>query len=208
MSDTPKHDSVLDIAAERLAKPYAVALLGAAEQAGATDEVLRQLGEIVDEVLASNPRLQAAFASPRVAEQEKVRVIDRLFGESIHIVLSRLMKVMVRRGRLGYLPAVRDAAVELHDETLGRLVADVRTAMPLTDELRDEVSRRLAESFGKQVRLKETVDESLIGGMVVRVGDTVFDSSVAGRLDKIGRAASRGFSHQLLAHAERFSSSA
>lgn len=208
MSDTPKHETVFDVGAEQLGKTYAVALLGAAQQAGATDDVLRQLDEIVDEVLVAHPSLRETFASPRVSEQEKARVIDRLFGDTLHPTLIRFMKVMVGRGRLGYLAAVRDAAVGLHDETLGRVVADVRTAMPLSDELREEVSRRLGETMGKQVRLREQVDESLIGGMVIRVGDTVFDSSVSGRLEKLGRAASRGFSHQLLAHAERFTSGA
>ena len=65
----------------------------------------------------------------------------------------------------------------------------------------------LPSEFGKAVRLRESVDESLIGGMVVRIGDTVFDSSVASRLDKLGGAAASGFARQLIEKSEQFSSS-
>jgi F-type H+-transporting ATPase subunit delta len=121
--------------------------------------------------------------------------------------LIKLMKVMAKRGRLGYLVAVRDAAVDLFDEAAGRLVAEVRTAVPMTEQLRGEVTQQLSTRFGKTVRLRESVDTDLIGGMVIRVGDTVFDSSVASRLDKLGKSASAGFARQLMEHADRFSSS-
>jgi F-type H+-transporting ATPase subunit delta len=206
VSEATTHTTVLDIGAEQLGHVYAQALLAAATRAGVADEVLDQLAQIVDEYLKGSPQLAAAFASPRVEDEEKNRVIERLFGESIHPLVLQLMKVMVRRGRLGYLAAVRNAAVKLRDEAMGRVAAEIRTAVPLDDELRGEVTRRLSESMGKEVRLRESVDPSLLGGMVVRLGDTVFDASVAGRIDRLGRAASRGFAHRLLERAERFAS--
>ncbi|MEM9586791.1 MAG: ATP synthase F1 subunit delta [Planctomycetota bacterium] len=206
MEDSTQHETVLDIGAEQLGKVYARALLASTQSAGVSDQVLQQLGQIVDEYVGGSPELAAAFASPRVEPSEKRGVIDRLFGQSAHPILVRMMKVMVDRGRLGYLSAVRDAAVQLHDETLGRLVAEVRTAVPLTDQLRSEVSQRLSTSMGKEVRLEEKIDESLIGGMVVRVGDTIFDNSVAGRLQKIGTAASKGFARTLIEKSIDFTS--
>ena len=208
MTEAPKHDTVLDIGAEQLGKTYARALLGVAVAQNVSDEVLTQLREIAGDVLSSNPKLAAAFASPRVSDDEKVRIIDRLFGDQVHPILVRTMKVMVQRGRLGYLSAVSRAADDLHDEVSGRVVAEVRTAVPLTDELRAEVTQRLNQSLNKQVRLKEVVDPSLIGGMVIRVGDTVFDSSVASRISKVGRAARDGFARKLLEQADRFAAGA
>ena len=207
MSDAPQHETVLDIGAEALGQVYARALLGATENAGVSEQVLEQLGQIVDDYLEGSPQLAATFASPRVDEDEKNRVIDRLFGDWLHPILIRLMKVMVRRGRLGYMPAVRDAAVEQYDAQQGRVVAEVRTAVPLDEALRGEVAERLSASLGKKVRLRETVDEAIVGGMVIRVGDTVYDSSVAGRLEKIGRAASQGFARKLLEQSDRFATS-
>ncbi len=206
LSDSPQHETVLDIGAEQLGKTYARAFLGAANAAGVADETIGQLNQIVDEYLAGSPALAEAFASPRVDVAEKCRVIDRLFGGQTHGTLVQTMKVMAERDRLGYLREFRDAVVKLHDESHGRVVAEVRSAVPLTDELRDQVQRQVSAAIGKEARLTSVVDESLIGGMVIRVGDTVFDSSVAGRIEKIGRAASEGFSRKLLQQAEKFSS--
>lgn len=206
MAETAQPETVLDIGAEQLGKTYARALLGAALRDQASEQVIDQLRVIVTDALGGNPKLAAAFESPRVSAAEKSRIIDRLFGDSVHPVLLRLMKVMADRGRLGFLAAVSQAADALHDEVIGRVVAEVRTAVPLSEELRNEVTQRLSQSLGKQVRLQESVDPSLVGGMVIRVGDTVYDSSVASRIDKIGRAARDGFARQLLQQSDRFAS--
>ncbi len=202
--DNQLQPTVLDIGAEQLGKPYARALIAAAAKAGVADEVFAQLCEVVDEALHQNPRLAAALASPRVGESEKNRIVDRLFGGRVNEVLLRGMKVMNAHGRLGFLPAVRDAAAKILDEQVGRVVAEVRTAVPLSDDLRGEILHRLGESLGKQIRLKESVDPSLIGGMLIRVGDTVFDTSVSGRLAKLGRSVRSGFAQQLLQRSSRF----
>lgn len=204
MPDPQQHSTVLDIGAEQLGKPYARALIGAAAGEGVADQVMEQLSSIVDEGLHANPTLATALASPRVSQAEKDRVIDRLFGSQVHPVLTRAMKVMNAHGRLGYLGAVRDAAAAILDEQLGRVVAEVRTAVAIPDDLRVEVENRIGQSLGKQVRLQETVDESLIGGMVIRVGDTVFDSSVSGRMNKLGKSVRTGFAHKLLERAGQF----
>ncbi|MEM6980411.1 MAG: ATP synthase F1 subunit delta [Planctomycetota bacterium] len=205
-SNNASHQTVLDVGAEQFGKTYARALLGVTQAQNATDDVLAQLAEIVDEGIAKNQTLAAAFESPRIDAEEKTRVIDRLFGD-VHPTLLKFMKVMAGRGRLGYLSAVRDAAESLSDDLSGRLVAEVRTAVAMTDSIRGEVSSQLSSKLGREVRLRESVDESLIGGMIVRVGDTVFDSSVASRLDKIGKAAAAGFARQLISTADRFANS-
>jgi F-type H+-transporting ATPase subunit delta len=197
MTEAEKHDTVLDTGAEQLGQTYAQALIGAANNAGVADQVIEQLNQLVDEYLAGNPSLQAAFSSPRVDEAEKVRVIERLFGDQYQPVLIKFLKVMASRDRLGYVSAVRAAAETIYDEMMGRVVASVRTAVPLTDELRNQIASNLSGLMNKQVKLNETVDETLIGGMIVRIGDRVFDSSVANQLDKLARKARSGFSAQL-----------
>ncbi|QEG40246.1 ATP synthase subunit delta [Roseimaritima ulvae] len=206
MEESIKHDTVLDTGAEQLGATYASALLGAAQQAGAVDEVLTQLSQLVTETLREHRQLAAVFASPRVNVEEKQRVIDRLFADSLNPVLLRFLKVTAIRGRLAYLPSVLRAAEAQHDEILGRIVAEVRSAVALTDELRGQIRDRLSETFAKQVRLQERVDPSVIGGVVIRVGDTVFDSSVAGRLESMSRRASNGFARHLLEQFDKFAS--
>ena len=107
MSESATHETVLDTGAEQLGKTYARALVTATTNAGVTDEVMGQLRTLADETLVQNPALQAAFASPRISEDEKARVVDRLLGQSHHPILIKFLKVMATRGRLGYVGAVR-----------------------------------------------------------------------------------------------------
>ena len=198
MNEAAEHDTVLDTGAEQLGKTYARALIGAAKSAGIADKIIEQLGVVVDECLATSPQLRAAFASPQIDDSEKIKVIDRLFGEDFDPVLVKFLKVMAGRGRLAHVAAVRTAADAIHDEMLGRLVATVQTAVPLDDALRSKIEEQLGSIMQKQVRLSESVDPDLIGGMVIRVGDRVFDSSVSNRLDALARRTRNGFSSQLL----------
>ena len=197
-AENVKHDTVLDTGAEQLGKTYAQALLGAAQKAGSTDKVIQQLNVIVDDYIGGSPQLAAAFSSPRIDNDEKTRVIDRVFGGDFDPVLVKFLKVMADRGRLEHVGAVRKAAENLYDEQMGRVLATIRTAVPLEKALRDQIAQKLGATLNREVRLKEEVDPDLIGGMVVRVGDTVFDNSVANRLNTMAKKTRDGFSSQLL----------
>lgn len=201
-----QHESVMDTGAEQLGKTYAQALLSAAEKAGITSKVVDQLTQIVDEYLRGSPQLAAAFDSPRIDAEEKSRVIDKVFGEDFDPLLIKFMKVMAVRGRLGNLAAVRDGAISLYDEMTGHVLAKISTAVPLDDALRGKITEQLGSALNRKVRLKETIDEELIGGMVIRVGDTVFDNSVANRLNTIAKKAQAGFSAKLLQNFEQMTS--
>lgn len=207
MSESVSQPTALDIHAEQLGKTYARALLGATQAEGSTDQVIEQLSELCDQGLARDEQLRAAFASPRIDAVQKCRVLDRLLGNTSHPTLLKFLKVMAGRHRLAYVSAVRDAVVKLHDEASGRMLVEVCTAVPMSDELRERVNHQLNTHFSKEVRLREVVDPSVVGGVVIRVGDTVFDCSVASRLDKMGHAAAEGFARRLLETSEPFLSS-
>ena len=196
--ESVKHETVLDTGAEQLGKTYAQALIGAAQQTGVADKVVAQLTQVVDEYLGGSPQLAAAFASPRIDTDEKVRVIDRVFGGDFEPLLVTFMKVMAARDRLGFLAAVRDGADELYDEMSGRVLATVSTAVPLSEDLRGQITQQLGNALNRQVRLRELVNPNLIGGMVIRVGDTVFDGSVSNRMDTLTKRVQEGFSTALM----------
>lgn len=204
MPELIKFETVLDTGAERLGATYAAALLGAANKESAVDQVLAELGQFVDVACVQHPQLGVALASLRIAVAEKIRVLDRLFGGQLHPVMLRFLKVLATRGRLGYIRAIYDAAVSQHDALLGRVVAEVRSAVTLSDDLRSSIQQRLESLFACQVRLQEVVDAGLLGGIVVRVGDTVFDASAATRLEAVARQAQKGFSKRLLENFDRF----
>ncbi len=206
MDQNVRHETVFDTGAEHLGRVYAEALLAAASRSGVADLVVDQLQAIITDVLQAHPSLAAALASPRVDASEKKRIIDRLFTNQLDSTLLRFLKVVADRGRLGYLRNIASSARSLRDEALGRAVAEVRSAVPLTDELRSSISQRLSASLGKQVVLREKVDTALIGGLVIRVGDTVYDSSVSGRLATMAKKTRHTFARKMLENAGRFSS--
>lgn len=197
----------MDPAAEHLGRLYAEALLAAASKAGVADAAVEQLQQVVGDVIGEHPSLAAAMASPRVEANEKVRILDKLFADQLDPTLLRFLKVVAQRGRLGQLAYMAAAAREMRDEALGRVVAEVRSAVPLDDELKASVSSRLGDVLQKEVVIREKVDPELIGGLVIRVGDTVFDGSVAGRLSEMSKRTRRAFAHQLIEKAERFAES-
>ncbi len=204
METEVRHDTVLDTGAEHLGRIYAEALLAAAEKGAVSDLVVQQLQEIVDDCLANHPQLAAALKSPRVDVKEKARIIDRLFASQVDTTLLRFLKIVAQRGRLGFLRPIASAAKALRDEQLGRASVEVRSAVPLTDELRSSIGSRLGEFLGREVVLREKVDPSVIGGLVIRVGDTVYDSSVAGRLSSMAKKTQQAFSKKMMEHADRF----
>ncbi len=206
MNETAKHDTVLDTGALQLGRVYAQALISAAEPDSATDEVVGQLASIVKDVLDQSTQLTEVFASPRVEADEKVRVIERLFNDKVHRVLLNFLRVLAQRGRLAQLREISAAAEEQINQIKGRVIARVQTAEPLTEELRTSVQQRLAQILGKEVVLHEEVNAELLGGLVVRVGDTVFDSSVAGKLNNITQSARDAFARRLLSNTDSLAS--
>lgn len=204
METEVRHDTVLDTGAEHLGRIYAEALLAAAEKGSVCDLVVQQLQELVDECLANHPQLAAALQSPRVDVKEKAKVIDRLFASQVDPTLLRFLKIVAQRGRLGFLRPIASAARSLRDEQLGRASVEVRSAVPLTDELRSSIGSRLGQFLGREVVLREKVDPSVIGGLVIRVGDTVYDSSVAGRLSSMAKKTQLAFSKKMMEQADRF----
>lgn len=204
MEQQGRQETVFDTGAEHLGRVYAEALLAAAEKAGNADVVVGQLEEMVSGALAEHPELAAAFSSPRVSVDEKSRILDRLFADKLDPMVLRFLKVVAGRGRLGYVRNIASAARAQRDEALGRTVALVTTAVPLDDSLRGQVIERLATKLGREIVLRERVDPALVGGLVIRVGDIVYDSSVAGRLNGMAKKTQKAFARKLMENSDRF----
>lgn len=192
-----------DATRQQLGSVYAKALLGAAgDQA---DAVLEQLESFVDDVLAAHPKLDAALCSPRIAVTEKERILDAAFADKMHATLLRFLKVLVANGRMDCLREIRRAARELVNEQQGRVAVRVKTAEPVDEALAASISERLSQSLGRQVEMSCEVEPGLIGGLVVRVGDTVYDASVANRLRRLRETALQRTSETIRNTLDRFS---
>ena len=131
-----------------------------------------------------NEELRGLVQHPAIpfAEKEKVlrKVADGVAREPLSLAL-----LMVRRGRPGAIDAMVDRFQELVRRDRGISLAEVRTALPLDDEERSAIAKRLRALTGDRIEMNEVVDESLIGGVSVRIGDQLYDASVRSRLERL-----------------------
>ena len=177
--------TVFDVSTVELARNYAEALLNAAGSGHETDAVLDDLEAIRRDVLEANPRFASLLASPTVAGSEKDRVlVDTFEGRALPTVV-RFLRVLNRHGRLEILPAVIRQARAIQDRRQGRKPVTVRSAVPLDEGQQAAVRARLAALIHATPVLTLEVDPSLIGGLVVQVGDDVYDASVRNRLGRL-----------------------
>jgi F-type H+-transporting ATPase subunit delta len=166
---------ILDVAAKR----YAEAAYLIARQDGKEDAWSSGLADVA--ALLGDDRARAVFENARVPSSQKLALVERALAGVDPLVLN-LARLLVRRRRTSLGPQIAQAFQELIDEAKGTSHATVITAVPLTEQDRAAVQRRLIEITGGQVQMETHVDESILGGLVVRIGDRLIDGSTKSRL--------------------------
>jgi F-type H+-transporting ATPase subunit delta len=131
-----------------------------------------------------HPTLRVLAEHPAVPFAEKERVLRKVVTD-VRDEPLRLVLLMIRRGRPGAIGPMVERFAELLRRHRGVALAEVRTARSLDDAHREAVADRLAELTGNRVEINEVVDESLIGGIAVRIGDQLYDASVRSRLERL-----------------------
>lgn len=189
---------------EHLATVYAQALLGASEKSGNTEQVMLELDSLVDDVLNRLPQLSALLSSPRVSVEDKDSVLDRAIGGQASRVLVHGLKVMARHGRLDVLRDMRDAFRKLYNQLRGKVEVQVRSPAPLDAGMQTQIADRLRAMLKRDVELKTQVDPDLLGGLVVRVGDMLYDGSLKTRLNLMRERTLRSAEQALRARLDRF----
>jgi F-type H+-transporting ATPase subunit delta len=133
----------------------------------------------------ANPELRALAQHPAVPYATKERILGRLLGDRVAAGPLNLALLMIRRGRPGAIDAMVDRFGELLRREQGVALVEVRSALPLADAEREALRERLREMTGDKVEISEAVDEALIGGVAVRIGDQLYDASVRSRLQRL-----------------------
>jgi len=193
-----------DVGAQRVGSLYARALLGAGNAANQTDAVLAELDALVDDLLTRWPDLQQVFASVMVSHDDKVAMLDRLFAGKLSPLTLNFLKVLAGHGRLGNLREIRAAAHELHNEQQGRVRVEVTTTVPLTGDAVTRITDSLRTLLKREPRLEASINPDLIGGLTLRVGDTVYDASVSTQLAKLREQMRRRSIQQIETAREKF----
>ena len=161
-----------------VADVYAGALLKLAEQRGEGDAVLEEL-KGVKGLLDTHADFAEFLSNPTVDVNARRIAIDRTLSGRSNELLVNTLQVMNRRDRLDLLPALLVAYERELDLLRERTSVEVVTAVPLSETLRERLAGAIRKMTGHETRLVETVDEDLIGGLVVKIGDRKIDTSVA-----------------------------
>jgi len=164
-----------------IARRYAQALNEQAAQSGVFEQVDADI-DLINQSLADSRDLRNFFASPIISREKKADVVSALFKESVQAVTMTFLGMLVDKRREDLFPAVVSGYRELRDAQLGVAPVSVRTAYELSSEDQDALLSSLKTMIGKDVRLETKVDASILGGIVIRVGDTVYDGSITNQL--------------------------
>jgi F-type H+-transporting ATPase subunit delta len=134
--------------------------------------------------VVGNPEASAFFKDPNVSQKDKASALESLFADvPVHVL--NLLRLLVITGRLHLVPSILAEMRGLDREARGIVEAQVTVARCLADSEVAEIARRLGEATGRTIEIRARVDESILGGIVVRMGDRLVDASVKGRLDRL-----------------------
>ncbi len=194
--------------AVELARPYAVALVNAAEKEGGVELVLDELDEIERDVLKVFPRFATLLSSVRVSTAHKDRILTDVFDNRASSLVLRFLRVLNRNDRLSLLSVVAREARAIWDLRNKRIPVKVRTAVSLDEKQLQTLRDRLASLTGATPVLSVSTDPSLIGGLVVQVGDHRYDASVKSRLEQLRQRLIEGKMHEIQSRRDQFSNSA
>ena len=188
MSENQKNESVFDDESMHVGPIYAKALLAAVGSSGNVEVLMEQFHSLIHDVFDKQPVLEMALANPKLPSDEKIRVLDKAFGGKMDATLLTFLKVVSRRGRLSAIRGIYRAAAALRDEAIGRVRVLVKTSQPLDAVALSSLKEKLQNLFKKEVAITTKVDATILGGLIVRVGDMVFDGSVDGQLNLLKKA--------------------
>jgi F-type H+-transporting ATPase subunit delta len=207
MNENKDQDSepIADVSAQRVARVYAEALLNAAEKQGQSEQVLESLESLIRDVFPAEPQFEAFLQSSAVGRERKAQVIDKVFEGKAGPVFVDFLKVLNQHERLNLLRPILTAAKELRDERAKRIRVKVRSAVPLADSQTNRLVEQLRQNLKLEPVLQTEVDPDLLGGVVVRVGDWLYDASVRARLDSIRNQLIERSSHEIQSGRDRFS---
>lgn len=180
-NNPPKHDTVLDVTAEQIARTYAEAFLGAVNNDhGAVEE----LQAIEQEVLIPHPGILEPLRSAFLSHDDRVEILDRVFGGKLSDNVLNFLKVLSKHNRLGIIRTVIAQVSRLYEEFRGNVRVRVNSAAPLDGGLMGDIENMLRAKTGREPVITFAVNPDLIAGLEIHVGDTVYDSSLRTSLAK------------------------
>ena len=173
------------MAGERAAIRYAKAVLSLATDNNIAEAVNTDM-ELINNTVAQSKDLKDMLYSPVISASIKKSALLEIF-KGVNPATVNLVDTLITNKRVDLLPQVASKFITLFEQQKGSQIATVTTAVPLTEALEAKVLAKVKELTGKEVAIKNIVDESILGGFILRVGDTQYNASIADQLSKLKR---------------------
>ena len=182
--NTTPPETVMNPQAVTLGRTYALALADFATDGEDLAKAAEELREIT-RLVRQTPGCREFFTGAMMNRRQRRAMVERIFAGRVSKPIEMLLGVMASNGRLGLIEAVSWQLGKIIDQRAGRIDVSVTAAVELSEKEQEQLRQILAEALGAKPILHTAVDEDLIGGLVVKVGDTVYDGSVAGELGRM-----------------------
>ncbi len=175
--------------ADAVARVYAKSLYELAEEAGGRSKILQVASELegICELARNNKSFGEFLRSPIIDRARRAASLRRICHEKVTDLSLRFLLVLNEKERLKHLELISEAYDQLVDTALGRIEVDVYTATPIDEEQLDSIKNRISTALGKEAILYSYVDQEMIGGLKLFIGDQLIDGSVASRLRRMNK---------------------
>ncbi len=174
------------MSSQTVARRYASALADVIIERGEETEVREELAAW-EAMILGNGSLLEAFSNPTVAYQQKEKVLNELIARTkVRPTTANFLRILLKNQRLAELPQVNAKLAQILDERSGVASAQVISARPVSEAIKASLAEKLGEITGKRIRLGFETDETLLGGIVTRIGSTIYDGSVRNQLRRLG----------------------
>ena len=194
-----------DVTVERIACVYAEAFLNAVVAKNeSVDDAVTEFDSFVEDVLNRNEKFEAVLMSAIITGDAKSGMIERIFTGKASTTFLSFLRVLARHDRLDILRAIYRELHKLDDKRRGRIPVVITTAVELPDEAFDGIAAGLGKRLGGEPVIRKAVDPSVIGGIVVRVGDTIYDASIASQLLNVRQNMIDRSTHEIQSRRDRF----
>ncbi|MEA4825873.1 MAG: F0F1 ATP synthase subunit delta [Clostridium sp.] len=169
---------------EYLDRRYALAIYQVAEKNGKVEEYMQELREIVD-LIKTNEELSRVVKHPQITTSKKKKIFEEVFKGKIDDDLLSFLLLLIQKDRILYLEEKLKEMEKIHLEKQNIKEATIKTVIPLNEEERSALIKKLENKYKKNILLKEEIDKNLIGGIYIRVGDDVIDGTIKAKFDEI-----------------------
>lgn len=166
---------------------YAKALYETAVQEGRTEEVEQELRALTF-AFNDDKDVQKFISTPNISEAAKWEVLERVLDGKLSKLVVSLVKLLLERGRIDILPELLNSYIKITGNALGLADATVYTTYLLSEEEKVAVAKEFGALVNKKIRVLNVIDKDLLGGMKIRIGDTLYDGSLAGKLERLEKS--------------------